>query len=220
MPAAPFHIFPLGFSTLLVSPKFWASNSLYKTILFAGLNHYPNMASAHDFSSPHSNFVQALKGLAIAASLWNAGSMTTAYRLLPSVYPSVQTSRKLATEQWAFYYQALSKTVPLTDLAAIIICSGLAYVGRKENKVALGWRLWATAAGIMPLGWIWVWTLMLEPSNKLLSISEAPESVEDEKEPEPRKIMSLLKEFNSLMGVRMLFPWVVGGLGLWASLLE
>ncbi|KAF2231662.1 hypothetical protein EV356DRAFT_535336 [Viridothelium virens] len=178
------------------------------------------MASAQYLSSPHSGDLQALKGLAIAGSLWNAGSMTTAYRLLPSIYPSVQTSRKLATKQWAFYYQALSKTVPVTDLATILICSGLAYVERKENKAALGWKLWATAASIMPFGWVWVWTLMLEPSNRLLSISEAQESVVDEKEPEPLKAISLLKEFNSLMGVRMLFPWVVGGLALWASLNE
>ncbi|KAL9094110.1 MAG: hypothetical protein Q9165_003525 [Trypethelium subeluteriae] len=178
------------------------------------------MAFAQDLSSPHSGYRQAFKGLAIAGSLWNAGSMTTAYRLLPSIYPSVQTSRKLATKEWAFYYWALSRTVPLTDLATILICSGLAYVERKENKAALGWKIWATAAGIMPFGWVWVWTLMLKPSNKLLSISEAPDSVVVEKEREPLDAISLLKEFNSLMGVRMLFPWVVGGLALWASLNE
>ncbi|KAI9705159.1 MAG: hypothetical protein M1820_005306 [Bogoriella megaspora] len=178
------------------------------------------MSSTQDFLSPHSGFHQALKGLAIAGSLWNAGSMTTAYRLLPSVYPAVQTSRKLATKQWAFYYWALSRTVPPTDLATILICGGLAYVERRENKAALAWKLWATAAGVMPIGWVWVWTLMLKPSNKLLAISEAPESVTEEKDPESLRATNLLKEFNSLMGVRMLFPWAVGGLALWASLLR
>lgn len=167
-----------------------------------------------DFPRQHSILVPALKGIAIAGSLWNAGSMTTSYRLLPSIYPVVPTSRKLATKQWEFHYQALSATVPLTDLATILICSGLAYMEHRENTAT--WKLWASAAGLMPFGWIWVWTLMLKPSNKILEISKAPDSVANEKD--AATVTDQLKGFNSLMSVRMSFPWVVGGLALWASL--
>lgn len=63
---------------------------------------------------------------------------------------------------------------------------------------------------------------MKVPSDKLLQVAN-PEG-EDAKpglDTEPdlqRKAMELLKEFNSQMGVRMMFPWIVGGLALWASL--
>lgn len=61
---------------------------------------------------------------------------------------------------------------------------------------------------------------MLKPSNELLAISDAPESAGDSKGSDSSKVVDLLKEFNALMAVRMSFPWVVGGLALWASLNE
>ena len=165
-------------------------------------------------------YLPALKGLAIVGSLWNAGSMTTAYRLLPSIYPAVQKSRRDAAKQWEFYYWALSATVPLCDLATIIICGSLAYVEHKGNKAGLPWKLWATATGIMPFGWVWVWTLMLAPSNKLLAVANPGilEVGQKDSTTDQQNTIDLLKEFNSLMGVRMMFPWVVGGLAIWASL--
>jgi hypothetical protein len=173
--------------------------------------------SYQDFARPNSMALPALKSLAIAGSLWNAGSMTTAWRLLPSIYPTVPTSPKTALKQWEFYYWALSRTVPLTDLATILICSGMAYHEHKTN--APNWKIWASAAGLMPFGWVWVWTLMQPPSNKLLAISGGTEAAsEKSKGSEQSRVMDLLKEFNSLMSVRMSFPWVVGGLALWASL--
>ena len=164
-------------------------------------------------------YLPIFKGVAIAGSLWNAGSMTTAYRLLPSIYPLVQRSPRESAKQWEFYYWALSATVPITDLVTILACSGLAYIGHRENKDAFPWKVWAAAAGIMPLGWAWVWTLMLKPSNKLLAIANpSGVKVEQKNSPaDPQKTMDLLTEFNSLMMVRMTFPWVVGGLALWAS---
>ncbi|KAK4570117.1 hypothetical protein LTR86_002197 [Recurvomyces mirabilis] len=158
--------------------------------------------------------IPALKGTAIAGSLWSAGAMTTAHTLLPSIYPLVSTSPKQATQQWNFYYQALSNIVPRTDLITILICGGLTYLESGQRSQGLGWKLWATATGLMPLGWVFVWVFMLTPSNKLVEMATSSESVTKEKKTE---VFSLLEEFNSLMGVRMLFPWVVGGLVIWAS---
>lgn len=162
-------------------------------------------------------YLPALKGLAIAGSLWNAGAMTTAFRLLPAIYPVAEKSPKDAAKQWEFYYWSLSATVPVVDLATIMIISGVAYVDYNENKAGLAWKLWAVAAGIMPIGWVWVRRVMLTPSNKLLAL--AGEKADTKVLlPNQQSTIALLKEFNSQMGVRMLFPWVVGGLALWASL--
>ena len=60
---------------------------------------------------------------------------------------------------------------------------------------------------------------MLGPSNKLLAIAH-PDGMEVEKKDsssDRQKTIDLLKEFNSLMMVRMTFPWIVGGIALWAS---
>lgn len=162
-------------------------------------------------------YIPALKGIAIAGSLWNAGSMTTAWRLLPSIYPTVPSNPQTALKQWEYYYWALSRTVPLTDLATILICSGMAWHEHKTQ--APSWKVWTTAAGLMPFGWVWVWTLMLPPSNRLLAISGGKEAAaEKARGSETGRVMELLREFNSLMSVRMSFPWVVGGLALYASL--
>ena len=178
------------------------------------------MTSTQDFAHQYAALFPALKSVAIVGSFWNAGSMTTAYRLLPSIYPAVQKSCRDAAKQWEFYYWALSATVPGTDLVTILLCSGLAYVEHKENKAGLPWKLWATAAGIMPIGWLWVRYRMYEPSDKLLAVAN-PEGEDKASKDTPtlqRKTIDLMKEFNSRMGVRMMFPWVVGGLALWASL--
>ncbi|KAK3679552.1 hypothetical protein LTR78_001113 [Recurvomyces mirabilis] len=159
--------------------------------------------------------IPALKGTAIAGSLWSAGAMTTAHTLLPSIYPLVSSSPKQATQQWNCYYRALSNIVPRTDLTTILICGGLAYLEYGLRPQGLGWKLWATATGLMPLGWVFVWVFILAPSNKLVEMATASDSVAKEKQTE---VSSLLEEFNSLMGVRMLFPWVVGGLAIWASI--
>jgi hypothetical protein len=157
----------------------------------------------------------ALRGTAIVGSLWNAGALTTGTGLLPSVCQAIPTSRKLAAQQWAAYYNTLSGVVPRNDLITILACSGLAYLEHRYRSQSLPWKLWATAAGIMPFGWLWVWILMLTPSNKLLAIGSAPESASSEKGPE---VTALLKEFTSQLAVRAAFPWLVGGLALWASL--
>lgn len=177
------------------------------------------MSSAQEYGSA---YLPALKGIAIAGTLWNAGTMTTGYRLLPAIYPVVQKSRRDAAKQWEFFYWTLSATVPAADLSTFLICGSLAYVEHKQNKAGLPWKLWATATGIIPFGWVWVWTLMLTPSNKLLAVAN-PVGAELEKKDSPttqQQTIGLLKEFNSLMGVRMMFPWVVGGFALWASLCE
>ena len=167
-----------------------------------------------DLTHPQDITLPLLKSLAITTSLWNAGSLTTAYRLLPSLYPVVPTAPNAALKQWEYYYWALSRTVPVTDLATILICAGMAWHEHKTQ--APSWKLWASAVGLMPVGWVWVWTRMLGPSNELLAISNGTAGPSGEKE--EGRVLELLKEFNSLMSVRMVFPWVVGGLGLLASL--
>ena len=56
------------------------------------------MSSTHELSA--AAYLPVLKSLAIAGSLWNAGSMTTAYRLLPAIYPTVSKSPQDAAKQW------------------------------------------------------------------------------------------------------------------------
>ncbi|KAH7329410.1 hypothetical protein B0I35DRAFT_474016 [Stachybotrys elegans] len=165
-------------------------------------------------------YAPLLQGIAIAGSVYNAGTMTTAYRLLPTIYASVQRSPRAAAGQWEFFYWSLSATVPIVDLATIVSVGSLAYVEYKENSTGLAWKIWATAAGIMPIGWVWVRRVMLTPSNKLLALAKPSPAEAETKNRDSlqQRTIELLKEFNSQMGVRMMFPWVVGGLALWASL--
>lgn len=173
------------------------------------------MSSTHELSA--AAYLPVLKSLAIAGSLWNAGSMTTAYRLLPAIYPTVSKSPQDAAKQWEFYYWTLSATVPLADLATFIVIGSLGYIEHLENKAGLSWKIWATGAGIMPIGWVWVRKVMLPPSDKLLAVA-AGKAEGSALLSEEKKTLDLLKQFNWQMGVRMMFPWVVGGLALWASL--
>ncbi|KAK5110341.1 hypothetical protein LTR62_006049 [Meristemomyces frigidus] len=172
------------------------------------------MASSQNLSNL-TMLVPVLKGAAIAGSFRNAGVMTMAHDLLPSIYPLVSTSPKLALQQWKFSYDLQSQIVPLTDLATIAACGGLAYLEHKTDSQGLAWKLWAGAAGLMPVGWLYVWVVMLEPSNKLVALATATESALEEKK---AGTIDALQKFNGLMTVRMAIPWVVGGLAIAASL--
>ncbi|KAK3380519.1 hypothetical protein B0T24DRAFT_647726 [Lasiosphaeria ovina] len=168
-------------------------------------------------SSIHA-YLPVLKGIAIAGSLINGGTMTSGYRLLPAVYPTVQQSPKDAAKQWEYFYWSMSATVPLVDLTTFIVIGTLAYTEYQENRAGWPWKIWVTAAGIMPIGWLWVRKVMLAPSNQLLAISNPTPSEIEPLENGPHKTLELLKDFNAQMSFRMMFPWVVGGLALWASL--
>lgn len=163
-------------------------------------------------------YIPALKGLAIAGSLINAGTMTSGFRLLPAVYPTVNKSPKDAAKQWEFFYWSMSATVPWVDLTTIIVIGTLAYNEYHENKAGLPWKIWATAAGIMPLGWIFVRKVMLGPSNQLLAIASPTGEETEPLTKSEEKTLDLLKQFNKQMSFRMMFPWVVGGLAMWATL--
>ncbi|KAF3001682.1 hypothetical protein E8E14_007840 [Neopestalotiopsis sp. 37M] len=164
-------------------------------------------------------YLPALKGIAIAGSLINGGTMTSGYRLLPAVYPTVQKSPQDAATQWKYFYWSMSATVPLVDLTTIIAIGTIAYAEYKTDSAAVPWKIWATAAAIMPIGWVWVRKVMSVPSEQLLEIS-GPDAGEKAplKAVSSQKTLDLLKEFNAQMSFRMMFPWVVGGLALWASL--
>jgi hypothetical protein len=168
-------------------------------------------------SSIHA-YLPALKGIAIAGSLINGGTMTSGYRLLPVVYQAVQKSPKDAAKQWEYFYWSMSATVPLVDLTTFIVIGTIAYTEYKENRAGLPWKIWATAAGIMPVGWVWVRKVMLVPSNQLLAIADSTSSETAPMKTSSQKTLDLLQEFNAQMSFRMMFPWVVGGLALWASL--
>ncbi|KAK4208110.1 hypothetical protein QBC37DRAFT_432483 [Rhypophila decipiens] len=155
-------------------------------------------------------YLPMLKGLAIAGSLINGGTLTSGYRLLPSIYPTVPKSPKDAAKQWEYFYWSMSATVPWVDLATFIAIGTLGCVEYQSDKTALPWKIWASAAGLMPIGWVWVRQVMLVPSGKLLDVAKSSG--------ESKQTLDLLKDFNAQMGFRMMFPWVVGGLGLWASL--
>lgn len=169
--------------------------------------------------SPIQAYLPALKGIAIAGSLINGGTMTSGYRLLPAIYPVVQSSPKDAAKQWEYFYWSMSATVPWIDLTTIVVIGTVAYTEYQLNSAGLPWKIWATAAGIMPIGWVWVRKVMLVPSNQLLAIAKpTPDGTEPLKPASSQKTLELLKEFNAQMSIRMMFPWVVGGLALWASL--
>lgn len=168
-------------------------------------------------SSLHA-YVSTLKGIAIAGSLINGGTMTTGYRLLPAVYPGVQKSPRDAAKQWEFFYWSMSATVPWVDLTTILAIGTLAFAEYKENRAGLPWKIWATAAGIMPIGWVWVRKVMLVPSNQLLAIANPTPGETEPLRNSSQKTLGLLQDFNAQMSFRMMFPWVVGGLALWASL--
>ena len=168
--------------------------------------------------SPTPAYLPVLKGIAIAGSFINGGTMTSGYRLLPAIYPTVQKSPKEAAKQWEFFYWSMSATVPLIDLTTFIVIGTLAYVEFHADKAGWAWKIWVTAAGLMPIGWIWVRKVMLPPSNQLLAIANPTPNEAQPLDNGPFKTMELLKDFNAQMSVRMMFPWVVGGLALWASL--
>ena len=159
----------------------------------------------------------ALKAIAIAGSLANAGTMTTGYRFLPSIYPVISISKKAALKQWEFYYLGMSDSVPFTDLATFISCCALTFLEHKDGKD--NWKLWASAAALMPIGWVFVRAVMMTPSNKLEAILNEPDTDGADKRSEQLRVLNLFKEFNSLLGVRMMWPWVVGGITLYASLM-
>jgi len=168
-------------------------------------------------SSLHA-YLPALKGIAIAGSLINGGTMTSGYRLLPAVYPTVQESPKDAAKQWEYFYWSMSATVPWVDLTTFIAIGTLAYAEYTENRAGLAWKIWATAAGIMPIGWWWVRKVMSVPSNQLLAIATPTPGEKEPLKNSSQKTLDLLQEFNAQMSFRMMFPWVVGGLALWVSL--
>ncbi|KAK4160493.1 hypothetical protein QBC43DRAFT_112876 [Cladorrhinum sp. PSN259] len=165
-------------------------------------------------------YLPALKGIAIAGSFINGGTMTSGYRLLPAIYPTVPKSSRDAAKQWEYFYWSMSATVPWVDLATFIVIGTLGYVEYRENRAGLPWKIWASAAGIMPIGWVWVRKVMLVPSNKLLAIAHPPSGESESKNSRhnAQKTLDLLQDFNAQMSCRMMFPWVVGGLALWTSL--
>lgn len=168
--------------------------------------------------SPIHNYLPALKGLAIAGSLINGGTLTSGYRLLPATYPAVQKSPQDAAKQWEYFYNSMSATVPAVDVATIVAILTVAYNEYQANSAGMPWKIWATAAGLMPVGWAWVRKVMAAPSNELLAITgAAPHGIGDVKA-SSEKTLNVLKEFNAQMSFRMTIPWVVGGLCLWASL--
>jgi len=168
--------------------------------------------------SPIHAYLPGLKAIAIAGSLINGGTMTSGYRLLPAIYPTVQKSPKDAAKQWEYFYSSMSATVPLIDLTTFIVIGIVAYTEYQVNRAGLPWKIWAAAAGIMPIGWVWVSQVMLAPSNQLLAIAKPTPDGTEPLKISSQKTLDLLKEFNAQMSVRMMFPWVVGGLALWASL--
>lgn len=168
--------------------------------------------------SPIYIYLPALKGLAIAGSLINGGTLTSGYRLLPATYPAVRTSPQDAAKQWEYFYNSMSATVPAVDVATIVAILTVAYNEYQVNSAGMPWKIWATAAGLMPIGWAWVRKVMAAPSNELLAIAgTAPHGIGDVKA-SSEKTLNVLKEFNAQMSFRMTVPWVVGGLCLWASL--
>ncbi|KAI8630356.1 hypothetical protein F5Y19DRAFT_484232 [Xylariaceae sp. FL1651] len=168
-------------------------------------------------SSVHA-YLPVLKGIAIAGSLINGGTMTSGYRLLPAVYPTVQKSPKDAAKQWEYFYWSMSATVPLVDITTFIAIGTLAYIEYTEKRAGLPWKIWVTAAGIMPIGWAWVRKVMPVPSNQLLAIANPAPGETEPLRNSSQKTLGLLQEFNAQMSFRMMLPWVVGGLALWASL--
>ncbi|KAK8104878.1 uncharacterized protein PG998_011911 [Apiospora kogelbergensis] len=150
-------------------------------------------------------WVPALKGIAIAGSLINGGIITSGCRLLPSVYPAVSKSAKDGAKQWGYFYWCMSATVPWVDLTTIIAIGTLAYAEYREDRDGLPWK-------------IWVRKVMLVLSNQLLAIAAPKASEAEPLNKNSKKTLDIMKEFNAQMSFRMMFPWVVGGLALWASL--
>ncbi|KAK3380864.1 hypothetical protein B0H63DRAFT_523605 [Podospora didyma] len=149
-------------------------------------------------SSVHA-YLPVLKGIAIARSLINGVA---------------QRCRKAV----GVLYWSMSATVPLVNLTTFIAIGTLAYTEYQENRTGWPWKIWVTAAGIMPIGWVWVRKVMLAPSNQLLAIANPTPSEMEPLWNGPHKTLEVLKDFNVQMSFRMMFPWVVGGLALWASL--
>ena len=132
---------------------------------------------------PHGTTLAALKGIAITTSLLTAGQLGTISLTLPSLYPAAQTSHRLAAQQFARQYKTAKATGPPVEILTTIICSGLAYIGYNQNHNAIGWKLWAAAAGSMFFVIPWTIALMEAPSYKLLWVSEVASSASTTKQP-------------------------------------
>lgn len=188
-------------------------------------------------------FLPVLKGLAIAGSFANAGTMTSGYRLLPAIYPQIPKSPQNAAKQFEYFYWNMSRTVPIIDLTTFIAIGAIAWAEFLEsgtiitrstftaNAVGGGlsagvgerpWKIWALAGALMPVGWAWVRRVMNDPSIELLGIAGSDANGK----PSPGgpvkvgadRTLAVMKKFNSQMDFRMSIPWAVGGLALWASL--
>ncbi|KAI1844346.1 hypothetical protein JX266_009440 [Neoarthrinium moseri] len=148
------------------------------------------------------------RGVAIARNLINGGTIPSGYRMLPAVCPTVQKSPKDAKKQWEYFYWSISATVPCIDLATIIISGTVVYTEYQVNSAGLLWKIWATAAEIMPIDWVWVRKVMLVASNELLAIAKPTPDETVPLKTGPQKTLDLLKEFNAQMSLRMMFLWV------------
>jgi hypothetical protein len=125
---------------------------------------------------PHGTTLAALKGIAITASLLTAGELGTISLHLPSLYPAAQTAHRLAAQQFAHQYKTAKKTGPIVEGVTTVICGTLAYAGFVQNRNAVGWKLWAAAAGSMFFVIPWTIAFMEAPSYKLLWVSEVASS--------------------------------------------
>ncbi|KAH7018580.1 uncharacterized protein B0I36DRAFT_336243 [Microdochium trichocladiopsis] len=139
-------------------------------------------------------FLPALKGYAIAGSLINGGTMTSGYRLLPAVYPEIPKSPEDAAKQWSYFYWSMSATVPAIDLTTFLAIGAIAYAEYRESGTFTAasslsgerpWKIWATAAALMPVGWAWVRRVMNAPSmSSCLSRDPGPT---ESPSPQPRQ---------------------------------
>jgi hypothetical protein len=59
---------------------------------------------------------------------------------------------------------------------------------------------------------------MLPPSYELLKIADDKNDETQPLTPSRKKVLGLMEKFNAQMSVRMMFPWVVGGLSMWLTL--
>lgn len=180
-------------------------------------------------------FLPALKGLAIAGSFANAGTMTSGYRLLPAIYPQIPKSPWDAAKQFEYFYWNMSRTVPIVDLTTFIAIGAITWAEfRESDSVITGstftanavgerpWKIWAVAGALMPVGWAWVRRVMNDPSIELLGIAgsdaNGKPSLGGPVKASADDTLAVMQKFNSQMSFRMSIPWAVGGLALWASL--
>lgn len=171
-----------------------------------------------DSPLPLNCYVDLVKVMAIAGSLWTGAQFTAALGLVPSIYPVVPVSRKTAAELGFSLGWELTKWNWLVELATVFICSLLAHHERRARGDAVGWKLWTSAAVLMAVGWIWACTLMTKRWGKLQSVVDTPESTTDQEAEEVAKMNGILKDYRGDMATRALFPCVAALLGLFASL--